>query len=44
MSIGQQLAHQNLGQIDNKDFIIELIEELLGENRICAFDQAIENC
>jgi hypothetical protein len=44
VSIGQQLANQNLGQIENREFIIELLGELLEENRICAFDQAIENC
>jgi hypothetical protein len=44
VSIGQQLANQNLRQIGNKEFIIELLGELLEENRICAFGQAIENC
>jgi hypothetical protein len=40
MSIGGQLANQELGNIDNVDYMVELLEELIDRNRICAFNMA----
>lgn len=44
MSIGEQLANQELGNIENVEYMIELLEELIDRNRICAFDRALEEC
>ena len=44
MAIGEQLANQELGNIENVDYMIELLEELIDRNRICAFNKAVEGC
>ena len=43
-AIGGQLVNQELGNIENVDYMIELLEELIDRNRICAFNKAVENC